>query len=336
MRRMKWSVALVALVGCTSPDLEVTSGNVVGGQVTLPGAFPGVGALMYDVGGGTPQFGCTGTLIAPNVVLTAAHCLDPDLVGPSTPGFTLALDTTTVTPPTVVPGLMAIKHEMFTLETIPEIGLGEFFDVGVVILAQAITEVPPVMMPRPADSPELVAGLQMQIAGYGATDAQGNGGGVMFDATTALISLNPSEIQVGMGAPQPQNCYGDSGGPGFATVGGMRRVIGVVSRSFDGGECSTGGVDSRVDSYLTWIHSKLPPGTAVPCGSGLAEACVVPEPEPEPEPEDDGDDLTDDAADTGDGDEEGGGCCSTGGDGTGSVVLGLGLGLIVLRRRRTP
>lgn len=311
-------VGVVALlVGCDSLELADTTSEVVGGNVTQPGAFPGVGALMYDMGGGPPQFGCTGTLIAPTVVLTAAHCIDPALVGNGVPGFTLALDTFSA--PAVVPGAMAIPHEQFDLDQLPPDGtLIDAFDIGLVVLAEPIVEVPPVPMPRQGDAPELVAGLAMQIAGYGATDAQGNGGGVMFDATTSMISIGASEIQVGMGAPQPQNCYGDSGGPGLATVGGTRRVIGVVSRSFGGSfECNTGGIDTRVDAYLTWIHSKLPAGTEVPCDSGLAEAC--PEPEPDPDPIDDTDE---------------GGCCSTGGEATGSALLALLLGVFVLRRRR--
>lgn len=316
--RMKLLGAVALLVGCDSLELGDATSEVVGGNVTPPGAFPGVGALMYDMGGGgPPQFGCTGTLIAPTVVLTAAHCIDPDLVGNGVPGFTLALDTFSA--PAVVPGAMAIPHEQFDLEMLPPEGsLSEAFDIGLVVLEQPIVEIAPVPMPRPVDAPELVAGLAMQIAGYGATDAQGNGGGVMFDAETVMISIGPTELQVGMGAPQPQNCYGDSGGPGLATVGGVRRVIGVVSRSFgDGFECNAGGIDTRVDSYLTWIHSKLPAGTVVPCDSGLAEAC--PEPEPDPAPIDEGD---------------AGGCCSTGGDGTGSALLAVLLGMLARRRRR--
>ncbi len=310
---------LAFLVGCTSPEWSATTSEVIGGEPTSPGEYPGVGALMYDFGDGQPQFGCTGTLIAPTVVLTAGHCLDPQLVGSSVPGFTLALDTFT-TPP-VVPGAMAIPHEQFDLEMLPpEGGFSETFDIGLLVLAQPITEVAPNLMPRPTDVPSLVPGMEMQIAGYGATDAQGGGGGVMFDATTAMISLDTTELQVGMGAPQPQNCYGDSGGPGFATVGGTRRVIGVVSRSFASGpDCDAGGIDTRVDAYLPWIHAHLPPGTAVPCDSGLAEPCEEPEPEePEPMPGDD---------------EDGGGCCSTGGGGTGSALLALALGLLMLRRR---
>jgi MYXO-CTERM domain-containing protein len=309
------AVACSTGAGCaTDLALDVETSAVIGGQVTPAGKFPGVGALMYDFGGGPPQFGCTGTLIAPDAVLTAGHCLDGV---PSAPGFTLALDTNAGAP-VVVPGRMAIKHEMFNINAEIGEGLGEFFDVGILLLAQPITEVAPVPMPRPADAASIVADLDLEIVGYGENGVAN--AGVLYDATTKLISLNPSEIQVGSGSPQPQNCYGDSGGPGFANVGGIRRVIGVVSRSFMGGECNMGGVDTRVDAYLTWIHSKV---NNVPCDSGMSPECKPPDPvdpdpvDPDPtDPDDDGDS---------------GGCSTTGGTSGGLLAL---VGALLLRRRR--
>jgi secreted trypsin-like serine protease len=308
-RKLLCAGAMAAFAGCFEPALETDEEFVIGGAVTAPGEFPGVGALMYDFGGQVAQ-GCTGTLIAPNAVLTAAHCVDPELTGPGVPGFSLALDTTSGAAGTV-PGAAAYKHESFSLDGEPIDGLSEFFDIGVVILQQPITTVPPVRMIRSDQTPLLVAGLDLAIVGYGKTTTASDQTGVMFDAMTKLISLNPTEIQVGMGSPQPQNCQGDSGGPALADLGDGRRVVGVVSRSYSGFECTMGGVDTRVDAYLAWIHGKVP--TGIPCGSGLAEPCETEEEEDE------------------------GGCCSAGGHGArGAGVLGLlvGLGLLSPRPRR--
>jgi secreted trypsin-like serine protease len=43
--------------------------GVVGGEPAAPGAWPDAVAILYD---GVP--GCTGTLVAPDLVLTAGHC----------------------------------------------------------------------------------------------------------------------------------------------------------------------------------------------------------------------------------------------------------------------
>jgi MYXO-CTERM domain-containing protein len=304
---------LLPLAACVAdPTLDSDEAYVIGGNLTTEGKFPGVGGLMADIGGGQVELGCTGTLIAPDAVLTAAHCVDPAIWGDAVPGFTLALDATGATgTPAFTPGRAKFAHESFDIQAEISDGLSQFFDVGVVLLAEPITSVEPVRMIRPDQVAALVADLDLEIAGYGRTSNDTDDYGVMYDAVTKVISLNPSELQVGMGAPQPQNCNGDSGGPGMADVGDGRRVVGIVSRSFSGAECTNGGVDTRVDFYLDWIHSKVTSG--IPCGSGLSPACPV-------DPED----------------EEDGGCCSTGGGGAGgSVVLALGaLGVVLSRRRR--
>ena len=46
--------------------------HIVGGEDTMAGEFPFVAKIIY----GGSQVGCTGSLIAENKVLTAAHCLD--------------------------------------------------------------------------------------------------------------------------------------------------------------------------------------------------------------------------------------------------------------------
>ncbi len=302
-----WPLAALAPLGaCFEPALDTDEALVIGGSPTAAGEFPGVGALMYNFGGEV-MAGCTGTLIAPDAVLTAAHCIDPALTGGIVPGFSLALDTTTGNLGTV-PGRAIHPHESFDINVTAFDGLGTFYDVGVVLLAQSITTVEPVKMPRPDQAAEIAANLDLDIVGYGRTSNQTNEVGVLFDARTKLVSLNGTEIQVGMGSPQPQNCNGDSGGPALADLGDGRRIVGIVSRSFSGVECTMGGIDTRVDAYLTWIHGKVT--TGIPCGSGLAEPC-------------DGD-LPDDD----------GGCCSTAGrGGPGAAMLGVLVGLTLRRRR---
>ncbi len=294
------------------PTLGTIDDEVIGGTVTPDGAYPGVGALLYDLGGGRAQAGCTGTLITPTVVLTAAHCIDPRLGGDALVGFTLAHDTVAAAP-TMTAVSRKVGHPQFDLDADLGPGLSQWFDIGVVFLAAPITEVAPIKLPRPVDRVGLVAGADVAIVGYGRTSNDSDESGVKFDAITKLVSLVDAELQIGGGQDQPQNCHGDSGGPGLTELAGQR-VVGVVSRSFDlTSDCLSGGAHTRVDAYLDWIFAQ--DVVDAPCGSGLAPAC--------PAEEDDDDE---------------GGCCSTSsGPPTGPAALSaLVVGALLARRRRRP
>lgn len=298
--------ASLGLAACTEPTLGQDGQPIIGGTLTPDGEFPGVGALLYDLGSGRPETGCTGTLIAPTVVLTAAHCVDPALGGDALVAFTLAHDTVSAAPPMTMVASKT-KHEQFDLGADITPGLGKWFDIGLVVLQSPITEVPPVRLPRPTDGLALTADTDITIVGYGRTSDATNDVGVMFDSVTKLASVGDWELQIGAGGGQPQNCNGDSGGPALIEIAGVPRVVGVVSRSFDAQPgCRNGGIDTRVDAYLDWIFAQMP--ADVPCGSGLAPACAD--------------------------DDDEGGCCSTGGSAGGPLALGVLVAGLVLRRRR--
>ncbi len=307
------AVAL-SLAGCVEdePRLGGTTEYVIGGTRTPDGMYPAVGALVYSFNGQS-QAGCTGTLIAPTVVLTAAHCLDPQVtMGLLPSAFTFKHDTLGSTQPSIAV-TSSMMHEQFDISSGGG-GLMPWFDIGLVFLAAPADGVTPMKMPTPAEAAMLGVGTDLELVGYGqTTDEDPQSTGVKFHARTKVIEIIPSEMRVSTGNPDPQNCHGDSGGPAIATLGDGQRTVGVVSRSYNSGQCDNGGVDTRVDAYLTWIHGKVP--TGIPCGSGLSPACPPEEMPPEEEDDD-------------------GGCCSTGGASQGSLLLGLVVGALVVRRRR--
>jgi secreted trypsin-like serine protease len=204
------------------------------------------------------RVGCSGVLIAPDVVLTAAHCLDPyivDMVG--VPGFVLADDAGDGS--TRVAGARAIVHEGYESRFVFHTYLESPDDVGLLVLASPITGTAPAVIAGPADAPAL--GLAVEVAGYGQrTVGDDMTLGREQSAEASVTEIGETEIRfTAPGTPAPCVAEGDSGGPVFADVAGAPRVLGVTSHA--GAEMFCGGmgdIAERVDAYAGWITTNAP------------------------------------------------------------------------------
>lgn len=323
MRTKLLPCILLVATACVEPTAS-TRQPVIGGTPTPAGLYPATGALVAEVNG-TRQVFCTGTLIAPDAVLTAAHCMiAPPYIGTFTPEFTLALDANTATDAEIYTSSAHYSHPMFDPNTSPPGTLSHSYDIALVLFQDPIPGAMPAYLPTDAESAALVAGIPLEITGYGQTSASDQTHGVKYNATTTMVALGDWEIQVGE-AGMPQNCHGDSGGPAYIHEGSDLRLLGIVSRGLSGGEdtCNIGGIDTRADMYKSWIETYVPlmdppsdtgSGSGSGMGSGSGSDPGMSEDPGEPSP------------------GHGGGCSAAGGGSLGLVVV-LALALARVRRR---
>ncbi len=215
--------------------------RVVNGALTSD--YPATAALM-DQG----EAFCTGSLIRPNVVLTAAHCLEygaPESVyfgdQPGVGGE-------------VVPATSAEMHPSYTASESGD----AYYDIGLVFLGEDASPPP---LPVADISGEALIGAPIIYVGFGT--AQGTGGeGFKKEATATVTELEADVLVV-----QPDNgsaCYGDSGGPVLhLTAGGTPEIVGVVSFGYTD-DCMDLGGNTRTDMYIDWIEAEAggapPPG----------------------------------------------------------------------------
>jgi hypothetical protein len=324
MRAPTLALALLAL-GCGTAKLGTHQQGIIDGTAVGDDEFPTVGALTTNIGSI-----CTGTLIAPSVVLTAAHCVEPELLklsaqqgGGQVPSeityqFTFARDLRAATAGDFLAVAAVEWHERFLadLDDLLNPGMGQWDDIAIMHLAKPVTD-RPVQQLATRSVVEAIDGATLSaVAGYGMTDdADPMSAGVLHAGESGLDELGDHELLAGVDDAQ-QACRGDSGGPMFAD-GGTSYQIGVASRINagpglpSGGQpppCEGGLLYTRLDSYLPWLDAKL---------GGL------------PDDDDDGGDGD------GDGDsDDGGGCAATGRGGASGAAFALGLALVLRRRRR--
>lgn len=196
---------------------------------------------------------CTATAIAPNLLLTAAHCVEPGA------DYKLA-DLTDPHAPTLKPIARIERDPQFDIKRL--LGHLATADVALVQLPQPLpADIPPVALD---DGTKPVAvGDALVVAGYGVTvRGDGRTGGTVR-AATLVATGQPNTLQLRLFDPNTKGetaglgaCAGDSGAPAFRDTDGHLAIIGVVSWS-TGPKLSAGcggltGVTPLV-RYRDWI-----------------------------------------------------------------------------------
>jgi secreted trypsin-like serine protease len=226
MRHPPVWLALAGLAGCTGAGVGESFRGIIGGAPSDENAVMAL-AVRTDTG---RVFLCSASVVAPRVLLTAAHCLVPAALagnGPVPNSLTFAVfpgqDIATATPSS----FLAVSEVHADPEFSPD-SLQGGNDVGVVILEQP-AGVPPLAVNRDPIPPSLI-GQPVRSIGYGLAesgDDMGVTAGLRREATLRVSST--SDLLLQLQAPEAGLCEGDSGGPTLADLGRGRAIIGVAS-----------------------------------------------------------------------------------------------------------
>jgi secreted trypsin-like serine protease len=210
--------------------------------------YSNVGAFIVKAPDGKIYPICTGTLIAPNVFLTASHCTQyfTDELAPL--GYTAYVsfdksiafgDLTNLKKTSLIPVTEVVTNPNYNQSQ------SDSGDIAVLIIPESYTKgITPAQLPTCGLLDQLVAqnGLKNAVftnAGYGLQNRVVGGGVPYFQdinpiprmySFSSFNSLNGGYLRLSQN-PSTGNggtCFGDSGGPTFLTVNGQQILVAIV------------------------------------------------------------------------------------------------------------
>ena len=278
------SVVLAVLALIVSGWSAQRADAIIGGQAAPPGTFGYVAFVGLSVGDGTAYY-CTGALVAPSVVLTAAHCA----VLLTTPQFPVSAFTVGTgrldLNDTTTGQVLGVNSVVIAPTWSPQTNVG---DVALLQLSQPSSALTMPIAPQSDESVVNQPGTPIIVAGWGLT----NQAGPLPDQLHWVDLSIQNDRYCGQQFVAPQTydpvsmfcasqpgtmaaaCPGDSGAPAIVQwAPGQYEIVGVTSMKV-GTTCDPPDAFARITYASTWLASEI----------AILQATAPPATGPTPEP----------------------------------------------------
>ena len=253
-------------------DSITVAPQIVGGQNASAADYPWIAAILISaIPNARDAFFCGGTLVEPDLVVTAAHCMaDID----SSEQVQVAIGVTDLRKLKV-----ADRHSVAAYVVNPAYNPNTVdSDIALIRLTQPVSNatLPPItasLMTTVSD------GQSVRVIGYGMiNESTGELPKVLQTAVMPYVDharcdqaisqyvdpgtfqpyhITNTQICAGDGQGRTDSCFGDSGGPLVATINGQPYLTGIVSWGLGCARYGSYGVYSEVGDFTDWIAAAL-------------------------------------------------------------------------------
>ena len=270
-------VALLGItLGCGDPSGQDWDADVGGVTAGVVGGWAATDAQIFATveirrTGAASGF-CSGVLISPLLIATAAHCAvvesEPGVVGPAAPRSLQVVAghlSSRAADQSMIRQVTAVRvHEDYDHDFIMgrnrsgagQGGIGSPNDIALLFIAAPFDSAAVAPMLTPTRQHELVGyGDVGFVAGYGVYDLEGGQAGELYISDAIIDIIGTQELLTRRTDTLGDSCYGDSGGPLYVPTEEGDFVVGLVSRGRSDVErdCGDGGVYTLLSAHLPWI-----------------------------------------------------------------------------------
>lgn len=296
-----YKALFVTLLGITlgcgdTPNTANWDGEIGGTHASVVGGWAATDRQIFATveirhAGASLGF-CSGALISPGLVVTAAHCavVEPEVgvVRAAAPGTLEVvaghLASRSAHEGMVRPVFEVRIHEGYDHDFIMgrnrsgagQGGIGSPNDIALLLLGSPFDAIPNAPLLSKEREQELVRhGDVGFVAGYGVYDLEENLNGELYISDAVIDILGPMELLTRRIDQLGDSCYGDSGGPLYVPTEEGNFLVGLVSRGRSDvkRDCGDGGVYTLLSAHLPWIvdqaGSRFQPGRAMDANEGF-------------------------------------------------------------------
>lgn len=270
-----WRGSVAAMLLCALFALALPAGaaaendaqaSIIGGRSASIAEFP---SLAYiEAQSKRESFACTGSVVAPRVILTAAHCVESIENGGITSPAAYRVATGVTTPKRATRQNVSRVSETHIF---PGFDPGAIHGDAAILVLSTPTTAPPLALAGPADAALYEGGAVVQLAGWGVTrGTAANGAESLRSASTVVqkpsFCKRKTRSYYGLFSPASQlctvdppakktgGCFGDSGGPAIAhRADGTPIALGIVSVVGPFCDPRLPNVTTRVDYVSSWV-----------------------------------------------------------------------------------